>query len=64
MIARRLDAARNEMSRVSEFDYVIINNDFAAAVEDFSAVVSASRLRCAIQRARHPELFRNLLETD
>ena len=64
VIARRLDAARNEMSRVSEFDYVIINNDFAAAVEDFSAVVRASRLRCAIQRARHPELFRNLLETD
>ena len=64
VIARRLDAARYEISRVDEFDYVIINNDFAAAVEDLSAVVRASRLRCAIQRARHPDLYRSLLETD
>jgi guanylate kinase len=64
VIERRLAAARAEMSRVDEFDYVIINNDFAAAVEDFSAVVRASRLRRALQRARHPEVFRSLLETD
>jgi guanylate kinase len=64
VIARRLAAARAEMSRVDEFDYVIINNDFAAAVEDFSAVVRASRLRRAVQRARHPEVFTSLLETD
>ena len=49
---------------VDEFDYVIINNDFASAVEDFSAVVRASRLRRVIQRARHPEFFRSLLESD
>jgi guanylate kinase len=64
VIARRLSAARDEMGRVDEFDYVIINNDFAAAVEDFLAVVRAGRLRRAIQRARHPELFQNLLELD
>ena len=64
VIARRLKAARDEMKRVDEFDYVIINNDFAAAVNDFLAVVRAGRLRCAKQRARHPELFQNLLELD
>jgi guanylate kinase len=64
VIARRLSAARLEMRRVDEFDYVIINNDFAAAVEDFLAVVRAGRLRCANQRAGHPELFQNLLELD
>ena len=64
VIARRLEAARSEMRRVDEFDYVIINNDFAAAVEDFLAVVRASRLRRAVQRVRHPELFENLLELD
>ena len=64
VIARRLAAATTEMSRVDEFNYVIINNDFAAAVEDFSAVVRASRLRCAFQRARHPDVFHTLLETD
>ena len=64
VIARRLSAARSEMRRVDEFDYVIINNDFAAAVEDFLAVVRAGRLRCAKQRAGHPELFQNLLELE
>ena len=64
VIERRLKAARDEMQRVDEFDYVIINNDFAAAVNDFLAVVRAGRLRCAKQRARHPELFQNLLELD
>jgi len=64
VIARRLDAARIEMRRVDEFDYVIINNDFSAAVEDFLAVVRAGRLRRAVQRARHPDLFQNLLELD
>jgi guanylate kinase len=64
VIARRLEAARSEMRRVDEFDYVIINNDFAAAVGDFLAVVRASRLRRAVQRRRYPELFANLLELD
>jgi guanylate kinase len=64
VIARRLSAARSEMKRVDEFDYVIINNDFAAAVEDFLAVVRTGRLRCAKQRAGHPGLFQNLLELD
>lgn len=64
VITRRLAAARVEMGRVNEFDYVIINNDFATAIDDFSAVVRASRLRGAVQRARHPELYRSLLELD
>jgi len=64
VIVRRLAAARIEMRRVSEFDYVIINNDFAVAVDDFSAVVRASRLRSAKQQVRHPDLYRSLLELD
>lgn len=64
VIALRLAAARTEMRRLDEFDYVIINNDFESAVNDFSAVVQASRLRSAVQRARHPELYRSLLELD
>ena len=64
VIARRLDAARIEMGRADEFDYVIINNDFATAVDDFSAIVRASRLRATLQRARHHELYSSLLELD
>jgi guanylate kinase len=57
-IQRRLAAAAEEMSHAAEFDFVIINNDFAEARRDLAAVVRASRLRLACQSARHPELFR------
>ena len=49
------------MRHCDEFDYVIINQDFAAAVEDLVAIVRASRLRTAQQRSRHDALFASLL---
>ena len=51
-IRRRLHNAREEIEHVREFDYVIINQDFATAVADLAAVVRASRLRSAQQRTR------------
>jgi guanylate kinase len=61
VIARRLDAAQDEMHHCGEFDYVIINQDFATAVADLAAVVRASRLRAAQQRTRHSALVASLL---
>lgn len=61
VIARRLDAARDEMRHCGEFDYVIINQDFATAVDDLAAIVRASRLRGAPQRVRHAALLQSLL---
>lgn len=61
VIARRLEAARDEMKHCGEFDYVIINHEFATAVADLAAVVRASRLRAAQQRARHASLVASLL---
>src|SRR5215472_15321518 len=52
-IARRLNAAREEMRHCGEFDYVIINQEFASALDDLSAIVRASRLRSAQQRVRY-----------
>ena len=60
VIARRLDAARDEMSHCGEFDYVIINHQFATAVDDLCAIVRASRLRSAQQLARHAALVASL----
>lgn len=57
VIRRRLENAAEEMRHVDEFEYVIINKELAAAVDDLSAVVRASRLGLAAQRARHPECF-------
>lgn len=59
-IARRLDAAREEIRHCVEFNYVIINQEFASAVDDLSAVVRATRLRTAQQLARHQPLIAQL----
>jgi guanylate kinase len=59
-IARRLDAAREEIRHCEEFNYVIINQDFATAVEDLNAIVRASRLRTSQQRLRHRALLAKL----
>jgi guanylate kinase len=56
VIARRQEAAREEVRHCAEFDYVIINQEFGNAVDDLVAIVRASRLRAALQLARHAAL--------
>ncbi len=60
VIARRLAAAREDISHVGEFEYVIINIDFSVAVEDLAAIVRAQRLKRVRQVLRHPEILPNL----
>ena len=62
VIARRLEAAREEMRHCSDFDYVIMNQDFARAVDDLSAIVRAARLTSSRQRVRHAPLIQRLVE--
>ncbi|MDH5632482.1 MAG: guanylate kinase [Gammaproteobacteria bacterium] len=47
IIARRMRDAESEMSHYHEFDHVIINDDFAAALTDLQAIVAGEpgRLR-------------------
>ena len=61
VIQQRLDAAREEMSHFDEFDYVIVNEVFEAAVDDMCAIFTASRLRREPQVARHEALIAALL---
>lgn len=60
-IARRLAAAQEEMSHYGEFDYVIVNEDFATAADELASVIVASRLRREAQVARHGRLLTQLL---
>jgi guanylate kinase len=60
-IARRLESAREEIRHCADFDYVIINQDFASAVDDLGAIVRASRLRASQQRVRHGRLLAQLI---
>jgi guanylate kinase len=57
VIERRLHAAREEISHVAEFDYVIINDRFDEAVRDLVGIVRAERLRVAKQLRRHSDLL-------
>ena len=61
VIARRLAAAREEMSHYGEFDYVIVNERFETAVDEMCAIFTASRLRRERQVARHARLISALL---
>ena len=61
VIAQRLAAAREEMSHYTEFDYVIVNEVFATAVDEMCAIFTASRLRRERQVARHGDLIAALL---
>ncbi len=64
VIARRLDAAKEEMRHCGEFDYVIMNQDFARAVDDLSAIVRAARLTSARQLVRHARVIAELTKPD
>ena len=57
-IQRRLHDAREEISHVGEFDYVIINKEFEEARRDLASIVHATRLTLSRQSAKHPEIFK------
>jgi guanylate kinase len=61
VIERRVQAARGEIAHLAEFDYVIINSSFDAAVEDLVSIVRTARLRIDAQISRHSDLI-NLLK--
>ncbi len=57
VVARRLAAAREEISHVSEYEYVIINDDFTRAAQDLRSIIRAERLKLARQLARNLNLI-------
>jgi len=60
VIEKRLAAAREDVSHVAEFDYVIINDNLNEALRELNAVVLAARLRGSRQLARHQQLINQL----
>jgi guanylate kinase len=64
VMQQRLAAARDEMSHYGEFDYLVVNEDFEAAVGEMCAIFTASRLRRDRQVARHSRLITALLTDD
>lgn len=60
IIARRLLAAGGEIAHAPESEYVIINQEFAIALSELTAIVKATRCRFAQQAARNSSLFAQL----
>lgn len=61
VIARRLDQAALEISRHGDFDHVVVNDDFDAAVRRLAAIVDGCRRGSPPPRADHGELLARLL---
>lgn len=60
VIARRMAAASSEITHAAECEYVIINQNFANALSEFAAIISAARCRFPQQAAHNAELFSEL----
>ncbi|MBN8480312.1 MAG: guanylate kinase [Xanthomonadales bacterium] len=61
-IARRIADSRTEIARAREFDYIVINDDFAQALRDLQAIFACRRLRRDAQLGRHQALLDDLLK--
>ena len=60
VIARRMQVAKEEMSHVDEFTYVIVNEMIDEAVRDIVSIVRCERLRLEKQSTRHAALISEL----
>jgi guanylate kinase len=61
VIAHRLHEAQGDIAHYAEFDFLVVNDDFNAALADLKAVVRASRLCYRAQSARQEALIARLL---
>ncbi len=61
VIARRLAAAREDMTHALEFDYLVVNDVFDMALADLRAIVRAQRLGVRRQMTRLAPLLGELI---
>ncbi len=61
VIENRLAEARTELEHHDQFDYLIVNDDFAIALSELQAIVAAERARRPIASQRLEGLLRDLL---
>ena len=63
VIQRRLGKAVAEMQHFTEFDYLVINDEFSRALNDLRSILLARRLRLEYQREKHQAQISQLLHT-
>ena len=61
VIRRRLADSRADIAHAEEFDYLLVNDDFATALKELRAIVISRHLRSASQHERYAALLADLL---
>lgn len=61
VIAKRMAAAREDISHAMEFDYLVVNDAFEEALADLLAIARARRLVMAAQAERQTGLLQGLM---
>ena len=61
VIEHRLSCAVEDMQQYTNFDYIIINDDFNKALHDLESVINSNRLRMEQQAKRHQDLIQKLI---
>ncbi len=60
VVDHRMDNAVGEIEHYAEFEYLIINDDFATALTDLLTVFKAQRLCRKVQQQKHQQLLEKL----
>ncbi|MDQ8038314.1 MAG: guanylate kinase [Pedobacter sp.] len=63
VIAARLKEAQADIAHYAEFSYLVVNDDFDAALNDLQTIVRACRLTFRSQSVRQEALLQRLLAT-
>ncbi|QHG92473.1 guanylate kinase [Coxiella endosymbiont of Amblyomma sculptum] len=62
-VEERLAVVREEMAHYTEYDYLVVNDDFNRAIRSLLCIVSAARLQQNIQRKKLTRLLESLLRS-
>ena len=57
IIERRLSAARDEVSHLNKFDYIVVNHELEEAVREVACIIHAERLKTMRQLVRQRTLI-------
>jgi guanylate kinase len=61
VISQRMAKARDEISHYHEYDYVVVNDNFAKALADINAIIHVRRLRTIVQKVELTDLLKTFL---
>jgi guanylate kinase len=61
VIKKRLADARETVSHLPEFDYIVVNDDFAQTTHDLKTIIEASRFLRAQQVSKYAKLIEDLM---